>query len=76
MPLTVHTEVGAGSILPLGGSERGGLGIEDTSRVEGADPLVMEIRIDIGTFRIYYMGAGPRRDGVVATPGPKPRSPR
>jgi phage shock protein PspC (stress-responsive transcriptional regulator) len=76
MPLTIHAEVGAGSILPLGGSERGGLGVEDTLRVEGADPLVMEIRIDIGTFRIYYTGVSPHRDGVVATPSPKPRKPR
>jgi phage shock protein PspC (stress-responsive transcriptional regulator) len=76
MPLTIHAEVGAGSILPLGGTERGGLGVEDTSRVEGANPLVMEIRIDVGTFRIYYTGVSPRRDGVVATPPPKPRSPR
>jgi phage shock protein PspC (stress-responsive transcriptional regulator) len=71
MPLTVHAEVGAGSLTPLGGSEEGGIGVEDTSSVEGIDPLVMDVEVGIGTFEMYFVGAGRRHGGPVATPAPK-----
>jgi phage shock protein PspC (stress-responsive transcriptional regulator) len=72
MPLTVHAEVGAGSLQPLGGAELGGLSVEDTSRVEGANPLVMDVQIDIGSFEMYVEGGSVRGSGdPFATPAPK-----
>jgi len=77
MPLTIHAEVGAGSLRPLGGAELDGLSVEDTSRVEGADPLVMDIQVDIGAFEIYVEGGSGRGSGdPVATPTPKGKSAR
>jgi phage shock protein PspC (stress-responsive transcriptional regulator) len=77
MPLTIHSEVGAGSLRPLGGSELGGLGVENTSRVEGADPLVMDVQIDIGSFELYVEGGSARGSGdPVATQTPKRKKAR
>jgi phage shock protein PspC (stress-responsive transcriptional regulator) len=75
MPLTIHAEVGAGSLRPLGGPELDGLSVEHTSRVEGADPLVMDVQIDIGSFEITVGGASARGSGgPFATPAPlKPK---
>jgi phage shock protein PspC (stress-responsive transcriptional regulator) len=61
MPITVHTTVGVGSLARLGGGDLGGFGLEDTSRVEGADPLLMDVEIGIGTFEIVYLEPATRR---------------
>jgi phage shock protein PspC (stress-responsive transcriptional regulator) len=53
MPITVHTTVGVGSLGRLGGEELGGVGLEGTARVEGADPVLIDVEIGIGTFTIY-----------------------
>jgi phage shock protein PspC (stress-responsive transcriptional regulator) len=67
MPLTIHADVGIGSLTPLGGSETGGIGLEDTSRVEGADPLLMDVEVDIGTFETSWVAD---RSARAATPNP------
>ncbi len=71
MPLTVHTTVGVGTLGRLGGGDLGGLGLEDTSRVEGADPLVMDVEIGIGTFEIYYEASARPVARPVARPAQK-----
>jgi hypothetical protein len=69
MPLTIHAEVGAGTLTLLARPQTLGFGVEDTVRVEGADPLVMDVQVGIGDVEMYL--AGDRRDGVTATPAPK-----
>jgi phage shock protein PspC (stress-responsive transcriptional regulator) len=69
MPLTIHAEVSAGTLTLLARPQTLGFGVEDTVRVEGADPLVMDVQVGIGDVEMYF--AGDRRDGVTATPAPK-----
>jgi phage shock protein PspC (stress-responsive transcriptional regulator) len=77
MPLTIHAEVGAGSLRPLAGPELDGLSVEHTSRIEGADPLVMDVQVDIGSFEIMVEGGSSRGSGdPVATPSPKRKKAR
>ncbi len=74
MPLTVHAEVGAGTLRLLTSPEASGVGLEQTVRVEGADPLVLDVQVDIGNVEMYV--AGQARNGPVATPSPKGKKAR
>jgi phage shock protein PspC (stress-responsive transcriptional regulator) len=74
MPVTIHAEVGAGTLRLLAEPQAGGVGLEQTARVEGADPLVLDVQVDIGNVEMYV--AGQVRNGPVATPSPKRRKAR
>jgi hypothetical protein len=74
MPLTIHAEVGAGTLRLLAAPQAGGVGLEQTARIEGANPLVLDVRVDIGNVEMYV--AGKYVNGSVATPSPKRRNAR
>jgi phage shock protein PspC (stress-responsive transcriptional regulator) len=74
MPLTIHAEVGAGTLRLLTAPQAGGVGLEQTVRVEGADPLVLDVQVDIGNVEMYVAGRAP--NGPVATPSPKRKKAR
>ena len=74
MPVTIHAEVGAGTLRLLAAPQVGGVGLEQTARIEGADPLVMDVQVDIGNVEMYV--AGQVGNGPVATPSPKGKKAR
>jgi len=74
MPLTIHAEVGAGTLRLLTAPQAGGVGLEQTVRVEGADPLVLNVQVDIGNVEMYVAGRAP--NGPAATPSPKRKKAR
>ena len=53
IPMSIGADVGLGSLSLLGQLQRSGFGLDGSARVQGADPIVLEAEVGVGTVEVY-----------------------